>query len=146
MFKTILLAYDGSEHADHALAAAAALTKAFDSDLHIISIPEPNMPPVVLAPYGAIIDVPPSDEQVAAAGAKVTEQAREKLAAAGVTLSDSHVRRGDPVSNILQVVDATDADLIVMGRRGLGALKSLALGSVSQSVTQQVKIPCMTII
>lgn len=146
MFKTILLAYDGSEHADRALDIAAEMTRAFDAALHVVSIPEPEMPAVVLAPYGTVVDVPPSDSQVADAGAKVIEQAQARLSEVSVQLANSHVRRGDPVGSILDIADATDADLIVMGRRGLGAFKAFALGSVSQSVTQQTKIACLTVV
>ena len=145
MFKTILLAYDGSDHAKNALSAAAALTKAFQADLHLVTTPQPDMPPIVLSPYGDIAGVVPTDAQVEEAGAALIEQARDLLDAAGVTLTDSHALRGDPVSNILSIADATDADLVVMGRRGLGTFKSLALGSVSQEVTHRLKIPCMTV-
>ncbi|WP_179379429.1 universal stress protein [Jannaschia marina] len=145
MFKTILLAYDGSEHADRALTAAAELTRALGADLHVVSTPEPDMPPVVLAPYGAIVDAPPTDAQIAEAGAKVTGQARAALRKEGVDLTDSHILRGDAIANILSIADACDADLIVMGRRGLGTLRALALGSVSQSVTHQARLPVLTV-
>lgn len=145
MFKTILLAYDGSAHADRALTAAAEMTRAFGAALHVISIPEPDMPALILAPYGTVVNVPPSDAEVAAAGAKIIGQAHVHLAELSVELADSHVRRGDPVASILLLADATDADMIIMGRRGLGPLKALALGSVSQSVAQQSRGAVLTV-
>lgn len=145
MFKTILLAYDGSDHARRALDIAAGLTRAFDAGLHIVVTPEPAMPAVVIPTYGTVIDVPPNDEEIARAGAEAIAQARALLEAAETKLADGHVRTGDAVSNIMEIADAINADLIIMGRRGLGAFKAFALGSVSQSVAHRAKVPCLTV-
>ena len=40
---------------------------------------------------------------------------------------------------------ARNADLIVLGRRGLGTLAGLPLGSVSHKVTQMADRPCLTV-
>lgn len=53
------------------------------------------------------------------------------------------LRRGSPSVQILKA--SKDFDLIVMGSRGLGRLRSLMLGSVSNSVVQQSKVPILII-
>ena len=55
------------------------------------------------------------------------------------------VHEGDPASAILAVAKEADADLIVMGRRGLGDLAGLLLGSVSQKVTHLAECACLTV-
>ena len=52
---------------------------------------------------------------------------------------------GDPAKNILETAQDKEADLIVIGTRGLGTLKGLLMGSVSQKVAQLSKCPCITV-
>lgn len=145
MFDTILLAYDGSDHAKNALKTAVALSKALNAQLHLVHTPQTDTPTVVAGPFVSVLDVPPSDELIAEAGAKIVEEAREGAALAGGEFAECHVGHGDPASKTLAVAQQIEADLIVMGRRGLGALSSLALGSVSQSVARDAKCPCLTV-
>ncbi|MCK0167149.1 universal stress protein [Jannaschia sp. S6380] len=145
-FETILLSYDGSPHARRALDAAVELVRATGADLHVVSTPEPAMPAIVVAPYGDIATMPLTEEQIEEAAAAIREDVLAAARAAGIAEPDLHVRRGDPVANAMSVADATGADLIVMGRRGLGALGSLALGSVSQAITHRARCACMTVI
>ncbi|RVH85207.1 universal stress protein, partial [Sinorhizobium medicae] len=49
---------------------------------------------------------------------------------------DVRVEPGDYAETILAVADEVDADLIVVGSRGLGGLRGLLVGSVSQKVVQ----------
>ncbi len=50
---------------------------------------------------------------------------------------------GAPAAKILEEADARSGDLIVVGARGLGALKRLALGTVSESVLRHAKCPVL---
>jgi len=56
-----------------------------------------------------------------------------------------HVETGSIPKAILKVADAEKADMIVMGSRGLGIFKGAILGSVSQKVVEESKIPVMVI-
>ena len=51
------------------------------------------------------------------------------------------VRDGNPVSVLLAVADEEDADLIVVGSRGLGGYPELLLGSTSTQVAQRARCP-----
>jgi nucleotide-binding universal stress UspA family protein len=51
------------------------------------------------------------------------------------------VVRGDPASAILEVADDEEVDLIVIGRRGMGRLKGVLVGSVSEKVARHAKVP-----
>ena len=146
MFKTILLAYDGSDHAQNAMKTAAGMVKAFDAKLHISHTPQIDTPAIVL---GAMIDVVParpSDAQVKEAGKHLMEKALGEAKSLGVSIVQIHLGRGHPPAEILEVADKINADLIIMGRRGLGSIRSLALGSTSLSVSHGAKCVCMTVI
>jgi nucleotide-binding universal stress UspA family protein len=54
-------------------------------------------------------------------------------------------RAGDPAKEILSVAHEEQADIIVMGRRGLGDLAGLLLGSVSHKVTHLAECACLTV-
>ncbi len=146
MFKTILVSYDGSDHAQNAFDAAAAIAKSFGAQLHVAHTPQVDTPPIVIGSFVAGLEVPPSAAQIAEAGAHLAEEIGRRAKDAGVEIAQTHLGRGDPANFTLSVAQQTNADLIVMGRRGLGALGALALGSVSQAVSHGAKCACMTVI
>ena len=56
-----------------------------------------------------------------------------------------HVETGSIHKAIIKVAEAEGSDMIVMGSRGLGLFKGAILGSVSQKVVEESKIPVMVI-
>ncbi|NNF90388.1 MAG: universal stress protein [Boseongicola sp.] len=146
MFSTILLSYDGSDHAQNALKAAAGLAKALNADLHLSHTPQIDTPTIVAGPFVSALEKPPTDEEVVEAGRHVVDQAKALAAKAGVEFKVCHVGRGRPAQHTLADAEAIGADLIVMGRRGLGAVGALAMGSVSQAVSHGAKCACMTVV
>ena len=61
------------------------------------------------------------------------------------TEAKKHVETGSIPKAILKVADTEKSDMIVMGSRGLGLFKGALLGSVSQKVVEESKIPVMVI-
>ncbi len=59
--------------------------------------------------------------------------------------AQKHVETGSIPKAILKVAEAEKSDMIIMGSRGLGLLKGAILGSVSQKVVEESKIPVMVI-
>ena len=53
--------------------------------------------------------------------------------------------RGDPVDEIVAYADTVDADLIVVGSRGHGAVASALLGSVSRGVLREARRPVLVV-
>jgi nucleotide-binding universal stress UspA family protein len=53
--------------------------------------------------------------------------------------------QGDPANAIVEHCKASDVDLIVKGRRRLGTLASLAMGSVSNKVAHAADSACMIV-
>ena len=56
-----------------------------------------------------------------------------------------HVETGNVPKAILKIADSEKSDMIIMGSRGLGLLKGVLIGSVSQKVIEEAKIPVMVI-
>lgn len=146
MFNTILLAYDGSDHAKNALKVAAGLAKTYGATLSVAHTPELDTPPIVIGSFVAPLDTPPSKDQIVKAGQVIVDQAKAEAEAEGVEISEVHLGGVAPAEVILAAAEKDDADLIVLGRRGLGTLGALALGSVSQSVTHRAKCACLTVL
>ena len=55
------------------------------------------------------------------------------------------LREGDPAAAIRDLAREEKPDIIVMGRRGLGDLAGLLLGSVSQKVLHLAECACLTV-
>ena len=93
----------------------------------------------------ATVPVPPSAEELEKAGQKVMEQARAVVGEHGVDAPVTAIRPGDPGRMIVEYAKAENADLIVMGRRGLGQLGSLLVGSVTHKVSQLADCAVLTV-
>jgi nucleotide-binding universal stress UspA family protein len=71
---------------------------------------------------------------IAAIGDHIAEQAQRRATQAGARNIKIHICAGDIADEILDVAEAENADLLVLGRRGLGRMREVLLGSVSQKV------------
>ena len=70
--------------------------------------------------------------------------AQEAIAQAGVEDVRIHAREGDPADAILDVAEEQDADLIVVGNKGMSGAKRFLLGSVPNKVSHHA--PCSVLI
>jgi len=127
----ILLGFDGSAESRRALEFVADFGKRLNAEVDPLSVV--NLP---MAPEGIV-------------GAEVDRWEREmkKVAdEAASTLSSRGIRSAGKVSNYMDVSRALSDeaergayDLIVVGNRGLGKLRSLFLGSVAAGVSNSAK-------
>ena len=139
--RRIILATDGSSESTKALAFVLSkfqpnhsASKGGREPIHVnvvhVRMPSP------LAPITAKSTIPwityPGLKEV---GSKLVEQSVEKLIKAGFTAEPLRPL-GKPAEEILKVVSKHQADLIVMGAKGLGAVDRFLLGSVSTRVVQ----------
>ena len=144
MFKTILVCTDGSEHALKAIQKAAWLAKIADACVLLLNVKQVDqtyMPYTI--PWQLEIGEVPADPTMDAEQVVILEQAKRLLEIAGVR---HHVlgECGHPAALIVKVAEREEADLIVMGSRGLSEWKALLLGSVSDHVTHHA--PCSVLI
>ncbi len=143
MFNTIVVAIDGSEQAEHALATACDIAGKYNSRIHLVHSPE--LETTAIAVGSGAVAIAPDPKKIAEAGKQVMEQATKQAEAQGCTPAECIIGNGDPADEILQQAEKSNADLIVTGRRGLGGLASLLLGSVSHKVSQNAPCTCMTV-
>jgi nucleotide-binding universal stress UspA family protein len=80
-----------------------------------------------------------------ALGERLTSDACARANKKAVQTVRTVMRAGDPVKGILSVANEENADIIVMGRRGLGDLAGLLLGSVSRKVSHLGECACLTV-
>jgi Universal stress protein UspA and related nucleotide-binding proteins len=141
MFKRIVVAYDGSDHAIKALNTAIELAKAFDSKLDVVEVVD------TAALLGMGFAPIPSDviAQIYNKAQNDVEQAKKKAQDAGVKDVTSQVLEGDPATSIIEYASKNGADLIVIGSRGLSTFKRLILGSVSSKVVQESRVPVLVV-
>jgi nucleotide-binding universal stress UspA family protein len=133
--KSIVVGTDGSETAALALAEASDLAKATGAKLHIVSayVPQPGTRLAPDAPREASWMVGP-DVTVDS----VLEQAGGVMRAKGIE-AESHSRRGDAADALLEVADEQDADLIVVGNKGMTGAKRFLLGSVPNKISHHAR-------
>lgn len=134
--RKVLLPFDGSASAMHAVRHAAALAQQFPAMrlvlLHVLD-------PVVLGPHSTLSQQ--DIEQLHSAdAARVLAPARQVLDEAGISY-ESHCRAGAPALEIAEYARAAGCDAIVMGTRGMGPIGVLLIGSVSDKVIELVDVP-----
>ena len=126
MFKSILVAVDGSIHGELALEQAVDLARSEGSRLTLIGVAGPSLSW-------------PSVQQPVVSDAELEEAMRAVVDNAAETVPEdipfrTVVRLGHPGDEIFTEASRGDYDLIVMGSRGRGGATSALLGSVSHTV------------
>ena len=129
MFRNILVAVDGSTHSERAVEEAVDLARNADGCITLISVG--THPVVWPSPFQTTM----TDADLEEAARAMVDEAEEKVPddVSVATL----VRVGRPADEIMTRARDGHHDLIVMGARGRGAVRSLLLGRVSHAVLIQ---------
>ena len=136
MYKHLLIATDGSELAQKAVAQGFALAKAVNAKVTIVTVSEPW---TLAAPAEVAIVYPVEDyERAAAANAsKILADASAAGAKLQITCDTVHVKEEFPAEGIVETARARGCDLIVMSSHGHRGLMRLVLGSQAHRVVTQ---------
>jgi len=174
MFKTILVATDGSDHANKAVSVGSDLAGRYGARLvfmHVLlnhptahqirqmidvaGLAEPArteferfegmQKTASTSGVPFAVDIPFPGEVLVAVGDILLQNAERVAEKSGVTVIARIWKQGDPATCILAAADDQKADLIVMGTRGLSDLKGLFVGSVSHKVNHLSKCTCITV-
>ena len=135
--KRILVPVDGSETADNAVDEAVEMAKAYGAELHILYVANINQLAINACLSDAIL------EAVNKAGNEILEKAADKVP--GNINVITTLETGSPSVTITDFADEIKADLIVIGSRGLGLVKGVLLGSVSQYVVEHAPCPVVAV-
>jgi nucleotide-binding universal stress UspA family protein len=133
--ETIVVGTDGSAAAQAAVRWAAKVARCEGARVHLVTA-FPDRPLFEEMITGSVIATPidflPAAEALLEAAAEVVEQAGLQV--------ERHAIPGDPASAIIEVARTQDADLVVVGDRGLTRVERLLLGSVADKLAHHS--PC----
>lgn len=141
MFKNIVVAYDGSDHADHALNYAAKIATNNQARITLIYAFDPVPAWVGTPDFPVTLAIEPR----LAYAEELLEKAETQLKEAGILSIEKNILEGPAPEAIVQAADVRHADLIIMGTRGMGVLEGLILGSVSERVIGFAHCPVLVV-
>lgn len=144
MFSHLLIATDGSELSDRALAQGFLLAKALAATVTVVTATD-------MIPTGAYGPIPwPTDiERYEAAAAKAAERilgrAREMASTQNLSCEFLHIVDGRPFEAFIKTARERACDLIVMASHGRAGISSVFLGSETQKVLIRATVPVLVI-
>jgi nucleotide-binding universal stress UspA family protein len=144
MFGRIVVGTDGSDTAAEAVRQATELAKLSSARLEIVSAFEPIPQQQVQqeareAPGDVQYEIGPREDVNL-----ILDGAAGEAKNAGIEEVQTHAREGDPADAILDVAEEINADLIVVGNKGMTGARRFLLGSVPNKVSHHA--PCSVII
>jgi nucleotide-binding universal stress UspA family protein len=136
----ILIAIDGSPAAQEAVDFGLELAADQGAAVTFVHV----VPLLDVVPTGGFGFTGAVEHNVTEADNELLEQARTRAEEAGAT-AYTKLLRGDAADEIVAYADTVDADLIVVGSRGHGAVTSALLGSVSRGILREARRPVLVV-
>lgn len=147
MADTIVIAYDGSQDAQRAIAAAATLRADAAVVVHMwrpsVAAATPALPL-----GGETLPTPGDDAHLEDAARAIANEGVERARAIGLDAEALIVRGGsaeDVGHALAELAEERDAKAIVVGRRGVSRLEAAVLGSVSNSTVREARCPVLVV-
>ena len=173
MIKNIVVPTDGSEHADRAVALATEIALKYEARLIFLQVllrhtstatlrdlckqldapdefltrldaAEDSMVYTTAVGYAPVPVIVPT-EILHEVGQLIVANAKKAAEAQGVRQVKTLVSDGNPAECITGAVKTENAELVVMGRRGLGNVAGILMGSISHKVSHLVDCACITV-
>jgi nucleotide-binding universal stress UspA family protein len=136
----ILLATDGSPHAELAAMTAVDLAESTGSRLHVVAVGR-TFDPAVYEVYAET-----AREDLRREAREILDEQVRKIEAAGGSVAIAHLKMGEKRDEaIVHLAEEIGANLIVMGSRGFGGLKRALLGNVADYVVRHAHCPVMVV-
>lgn len=138
----ILIAVDGSEHANRAIEAVGRMVgSSLDLEATLVCVsPEPLF-------YGdfTLATIEMIEKEQRKTQDNILGKATALAASNGVKLTKAARPYGVIANEIIRTAEELRSDQIVMGTRGMGAVGSLLLGSVAQRVLHHATVPVLMV-
>ena len=134
MISKVLVAVDGSENSDRALDFALDFAEKYNAALAVINVNESSA--VAAFPDDSMVvvakDLRKFHEDVLEKAIAHAKQTKPNLSVS------SSLREGDPALEIASAAKEGSFDIVVVGHQGIGKVKGIFLGSISEKVTRSV--------
>lgn len=140
MPRSIVVGTDGSDPADRALDEAISIAQRDQATVHIIiAFPDPAIIRERITSGATTVSVNLSE-----VADTVLARAADRAAEKGIN-AETHAIEAEPAHAILDLANSVNADLIVVGSRGLSGLQRFLLGSVSSKVSEHASCSVMIV-
>jgi len=151
MMTRILVATDASAASNRALTMAVQFAGQHNAELLIVHVIRDmqipfeikEIPELEFNKFEAFNDA--REEVMRKIAESVLRSAKENAEKAGANKVETMIGTGDPATSILDFARRRKVDMIVVGTRGLGKLKSTILGSVSRKVINNAETTCLIV-
>src|SRR5918994_6238957 len=120
----ILLPTDGSEDAIRATEAASDLARRSGAELHVVHVWHDVR--------GFAHDF--VKRELRRQGQEILDEQVEKIRASGGEVTKAYLRKGRTSNEVIALCKEIDADLLVVGSRGLGTVRRILMGSQSEEI------------
>lgn len=139
----ILLTVDGSEHSKRAIGKVIRLSAAMrtPASVRVLNV---QQAPIDYGMAEAYLSTERALQMIEGAGRAIVDEAKESLRSAGLD-PVGEVAIGDIAPTIVERARDEPCDLIVMGTRGMGAVRNLVLGSVATKVIHLSETPVLLV-
>jgi len=148
MPQLVIVGYDGSPDAGRAIDFAA--TRLDAGAARVVTVWQPGLAAAQAAPTlaGPVPPSPEEDRRLEAAARETADAGAARARAAGLR-AEPETRLGIGVGQtaeaLFEVAEQHDADLVVVGRRGMGLIRSAVLGSVSDAAVRDGRRPVLVV-
>ena len=143
MYTSIVVGTDGSETASIAVQRATELAELTGATLHIVYAYQALSGTHLAGADTPTINLKQVNEDIAVAARDVCSDAARSAKDLDVAV-ETHTRSGDPADALIAAAKDLDADLVVVGSRGMSGVRRFVLGSVPNKVSHHC--PCSLLI
>lgn len=143
MFKTILVAVDGSSYSDKAIATACDLVTMYEADLHLVHTSNYQYYVTGTVAGDGMAIIP--QKEFEKAGKDILTRTAEKVSELGCLSVKSHYVSDFAGRAIVDKANEINADLIILGSKGHSDIAGLLLGSVSHKVCNTAQCSCLIV-
>jgi len=141
-YGTVVVGTDGSETSFRAVERAAELARDADALLviacaYVPERPDPHTQDVLGDEAYQVTGSAPADDTVS--------RARDLAVAAGASKVETTSEQGKPADTLCRIVEERNADLLVVGNRGLNTLAGRIIGSVPLDVVRHAPVDVLVV-
>lgn len=143
-YRSLLVAYDFSSHADAALFAAMDLARHLQADCHLVHVVQPVFFPHVGIP-DATAAPPPDMFEIRDSAMKALQRVAGAIENAPGKVEPHIVEDRNIAGSICEMAEKLGSDLIVMGTHGSTGISHVLLGSVAERTLRHAPCAVLTV-